>query len=374
MKKSSLLLVLALCLAQVLLISFEAVRASADPSSSWSKTFGGTDEDEAYSVIQTSDGGYALAGYTFSYDTGETEARLVKTDSSGNEEWNKTFGGENFAATYSVIQTSDGGYALAGYTSSSATGGRDFWLVKTDSSGNEEWSKTFGGSGNDLGESVVQTSDGGYVIAGYTSSYGAGSSDFWLVKTDSSGNEEWSKTFGGGGQDEAYSVIQTSDGGYALAGYTGSYGAGEANYWLVKTDSSGNMEWSENFDGGYLDAAYSVIQTSDGGYALAGYAGAYGIGNYDFWLVKTDSSGNEEWSKTFGGTATDKARSVIQTSDGGYAIAGRTKSYGAGWSDFWLVKTDSSGNVGLGIPITYVVVGIVAAVVVVGLVIAIKKR
>jgi hypothetical protein len=320
----------------------------ADPSLSWSKTFGGEDDDWAWSVIQTSDGGYALAGYTESYGAGGFDFWLVKTDSSGNEEWSKTFGGENPDWAWSVIQTSDGGYALAGYTGSYGAGGDDFWLVKTDSAGNEEWNKTFGGENPDAARSVIQTSDGGYALAGVTESYGAGGDDFWLVKTDSAGNEEWNKTFGGENPDWARSVIQISDGGYALAGYTESYGAGGDDFWLVKTDSAGNEEWNKTFGGEDSDAALSVIQTSDGGYALAGFTGittgSYGARGSDFWLVKTDSAGNEEWNKTFGGTSADGAYSVIQTSDGGYALAGLTDCYGAGGSDFWLVKTDSSGN------------------------------
>jgi len=321
-----------------------ASAAGQAPGSSWSKTFGGTETDVVYSVIQTSDGGYALVGYTTSYGAGGEDFWLVKTDSSGNMEWSENFGGTGNERAYSVIQTSDEGYALVGYTTSYGAGWRDFWLVKTDSSGNMEWSENFGGTGSDRAYSVIQTSDEGYALAGYTDSYGAGGWDFWLVKTDSSGNMEWSENFGGTGSDRAYSVIQTSDEGYALAGYTDSYGAGGEDFWLVKADSSGNEKWSKTFGGENDDEAYSVIQTSDGGHALAGYTDSYGAGGEDFWLVKTDSSGNMEWSENFGGTGSDMACSVIQTSDGGYTLAGYTGSYGAGMYDFWLVKTDSSGN------------------------------
>jgi len=274
--------------------SFVDGTLGADPSLSWSKTFGGEDSDWAFSVIQTSDGGYALAGYTGSYGAGGEDFWLVQTDSAGNEEWNKTFGGEDSDWAFSVIQTSDGGYALAGYTGSYGAGGEDFWLVKTDSAGNEEWNKTFGGENSDWARSVIQTSDGGYALAGYTESYGAGGEDFWLVKTDSAGNEEWNKTFGGENSDWARSVIQTSGGGYALAGITESYGAGGVDFWLVKTDSSGNEEWNKTFGGEDPDWALSVIQTSDGGYALAGVTESYGAGGFDFWLVKTEGEGAGE--------------------------------------------------------------------------------
>jgi hypothetical protein len=195
----------------------------------------------------------------------------------------------------------------------------------------EEWNVTFGGTDWDLADSVQQTLDGGYILTGGTRSYGAGSTDFWLVKTDPSGNHEWNKTFGGTSYEWAFSVQQTSDGGYILAGYMYSYGAADYDFWLVKTDPSGNHEWNKTFGGTSGDRAFSVQQTSDGGYILAGDTKSYGAGYSDFWLVKTDPSGNHEWNKTFGGTSWDYASSSVQqTSDGGYILAGDTKSYGAG--------------------------------------------
>ena len=204
----------------------------------------------------------------------------------------------------------------------------------------EAWNKTFGGTSYDGASSVQQTFDGGYILAGYTYSYGAGSSDFWLVKTYSDGSKQWDKTFGGNDYDCIFSVQQTSDGGYILAGVTGSYGAGNGDLWLVKADSEGNEQWNRTFGGIDPDCAVSVQQTSDDGYILAGYTESYGAGRSDFWLVKTDSKGNKEWDKTFGGTDHDEVSSVQQTSDGGYILAGDTMSYDTGNGDFWLVKTD----------------------------------
>jgi hypothetical protein len=304
----------------------------------WDKTFGGTDEDLAWSVQQSSDSGYILAGRTESYGAGSYDAWLVKADSRGNEQWNKTFGGTDWDEACSYQQSSDGGYILAGHTKSYGAGSWDAWLVKVDSHGNEQWDKTFGGTDFDMSWSVQQTSDGGYILAGYTCSYGAGSSDFWLVKIDSDGNEQWNKTFGGTDMDVAWPVKQTSDGGYILAGYTCSYGAGSEDFWLVKTDSDGNEQWDKTSGGPDFDRSYSAQQTTDGGYILAGFTGSYGAGSYDAWLVKTDSDGNEQWDKTFGGTYHDLARSVQQTTDGGYILAGNTYSYGAGSGDFWLIK------------------------------------
>jgi hypothetical protein len=310
----------------------------------WNRTYGGANYDGAYSIVQTNDGGYALGGYTGSFGAGYDDVWLVKTDGAGNMLWNRTYGGANFDDAYSLVQTNDGGYALAGSTLSSS-GDYDLYLVKTDGFGNMLWNKTYGGTLDDVSWSVVETNDGGYALAGWTYSFGAGSQDAWLVKTDGAGNIQWNRTYGGTNYDGAYSLVQTNDGGYALAGYTYSLGAGSSDVWLIKTDSSGNMQWGKTYGGASYDEAYSVVQTSNGGYAIAGYTDSFGMGDDDIWLIKTDDFGNMLWSKTYGGIKGDGARYVIQTSDGGYALAGYTYSLGAGDTDMWLVKTDQSGDI-----------------------------
>jgi len=322
-------------------------KQSLDPmggSSAWNRTYGGTNFDFVHSIVQTADGGYVLAGYTYSYGAGASDAWLVKTDGSGVKQWNKTYGGINPDSSYSLVQTDDGGYALAGSTSSYGAGSSDFWLVKTDGSGAIQWNKTYGGISGDNAYSMVQTADGGYALAGSTLSYGDGNQDFWLVKTDSTGNMMWNRTYGGTGFDFAYSMIETGEGGYALAGYTTPFFGANGDIWLVKTDGSGTMLWNRTYGGTGDDGANSVIQTDDGGYALAGSTTSYGAGSVDFWLIKTNSSGNALWNMTYGGAGTDAAYSMVQTWDEGYALAGATNSFGAGGPDFWLVKTDGSGN------------------------------
>ena len=317
---------------------FWLVKTDSMGNKQWDKTFGGTNYDRAHSVQETADGGYVLAGLTYSYGAGKNDAWLVKTNSEGKEHWSKTFGGTKYDVALSVLETADGGYILAGWTKSYGAGHYDMWLVKTDSSGIGQWNKTFGGTGYDGANSFHETADGGYIIAGFTYSYGAGSADVLLVKTDSDGNEQWSKTFGGTDFECATSVQQTTDGGYILAGRTESYGAGVTDVWLVKTDSDGNEQWEKTFGGIDSDCAGSVQQTADGGYILAGSTESYGAGNNDAWLVRTDSNGDKQWDKTFGGMGNDYATSVQQTSDGSYILVGSTESYGAGCSDLWLVK------------------------------------
>jgi GH25 family lysozyme M1 (1,4-beta-N-acetylmuramidase) len=316
------------------------------PPTEWNKTYGGTRYDEPRALVQTVDGGYALAGYTDSYGTGDADFWLVKTDASGNMQWNKTYGGTYFDLGLSMVQTSDGGYAIAGYTwFSYGAVFDDFWLVRTDSTGNHLWNKTYGGSNSDYAWSLIQTDDGGYALAGSTESFGAGDADFWLVKTDANGNEQWNKTYGGTDQDRAYALVQTNDGGYALAGWTESYGAGYRNSWLVKTDANGNALWDRTYGGTDYDYTIALVQTADGGYALAGITSSYDVGSGDWWLVKSDATGDMQWNKTYGGTDQDCAYALVQTSDGGYALAGYTYSFGYGSpGDFYLVKTDASGN------------------------------
>ncbi len=310
----------------------------------WNQTYGGTDDDRALVLVRTVDGGYALAGYTYSYGAGYVDSWLVKTDSSGNVQWNQTYGGTGGDYAFALVRTVDGGYALAGQTNSSGAGKSDFWLVKTDLSGNAQWNQTYGGIGGDYARALVQTADGGYALAGWTNSSGAGGDDFWLVKTDSSGNAQWNQTYGGTNEERAFALVQAADDGYVLAGNKFSYGAGYDDSWLVKTDLSGNVQWNQTYGGTYLDRAYALVQAADGGYALAGCTTSYGAGNQDFWLVKTDLSGNAQWNRTYGGTSYDSAQALVQAADGGYALAGPTSSYGAGNLDFWLVRTDVNGN------------------------------
>jgi hypothetical protein len=208
------------------------------------------------------------------------------------------------------------------------------------------FAKTYGGPDWYDAYSVRQTTDGGYVVAGGKASLSTGYEDIFLIKTDANGNIIWSKTYGGTYWDYARSVQQTSDGGYIVAGVTGSFGAGWDDIFLIKTDANGNISWAKTYGGTYDDHAYSVQQTSDGGYIVAGYTKSFGAGNVDFFLIKTDANGNIIWAKTYGGTYDDHAYSVQQTSDGGYIVAGETNSFGAAWYDIFLIKTDANGNIG----------------------------
>jgi phage-related tail fiber protein len=207
-----------------------------------------------------------------------------------------------------------------------------------------QWTKTIGGSSDDVAFSIIQSSDGGYVVAGRTFSFETVSYDFYVVKLDSGGNIVWTKAIGGNSSEEAYSITQSSDGGYVVAGLTQSFGAGNEDIYVVKLDSSGNVLWTKTIGGSYGDGAYSIIQSSDGGYVVAGWTSSFGAGS-GVYVVKLDSSGNVLWTKTIGGSDHDFAYSIIQSSDGGSVVAGETSSFGAGNGERYVVKMDAKWNV-----------------------------
>jgi len=310
------------------------------------KTFGRTIYDGAYAIQQTEDGGYIVAGWTYSSGAGDyRNVYVLKLDSAGTLQWQKVFGGSSDDLAYSIQQTSDGGYIVAGYTWSFA-GGHDAYVLKLDSAGNLEWQKVFGGSSDDFAYSIQQTSDDGYIVAGYTNSFGAGDySDVYVLKLDSAGTLQWQKTFGGYHNDYAYSIQQTSDGGYIVAGYTVSFGAGLDDAYVLKLDSAGTLQWEKVFGGSSDDFAYSIQQTSDGGYIVAGETNSFGADVYDAYVLKLDSAGNLEWQKTFGGSGWDEAYSIQQTTDGGYVVAGYTYSFASSYDhDVYVLKLDSNGD------------------------------
>jgi hypothetical protein len=316
---------------------------SSSAQVAFERTYGGSDRDVGSSVQQNMDGGYIIAGWTESFGSGNFDVYLIKTDSLGDTLWTMTSGNPIKDFGISVQQTSDGGYIIAGITEFS--GARDIYLVKTTSLGDTLWTRTYGGTDLDEGLSVQQTvPDGGYIITGYTKfSFGADSDAVYLLKTDSLGDTLWTRTYGGTGPDGGRSVQQTSDGGYIITGFTESFGAGISDVYLIKTDSSGDTLWTRTYGGTAWDEGRSVQQTLDGGYIITGRTSSFGAGGVDVYLIKTDSLGETLWTKAYGGTDGDFGYSVRQTLDGGYIIAGYSFSFDP-WGDVYLIKTNSQGD------------------------------
>jgi hypothetical protein len=380
--------------------------AGAQPEEAWNRTYGGPGFEWGSSFQETPDGGFIVTGSTQPPGGDKSNILLIKTDSQGVELWNRTVGGSEKDYASSVEQTKDEGYILAGTRTPPGYYSTDLWLVKTDASGREAWNRTFGGSSDEQGVAALEAGDG-YIAAGSTISRGNGSWDFWLIRTSPVGETEWEKTYGGLGRDYLASILKAEDGGYLLSGSTESYGNGSDNLWLVKVDSRGNELWNKTFDsslgglsgsatatedGGfallenfvpgpsmYLERAVRLIkldsrgnglwnrtfrrpesgyfspsieQTRDGGYVMAGTLTSYkdgpqrigdsvvwGADGNDILIIRTDSMGNELWNLTKGAPKLDdQGAKILETANGGYAMLCSTESYGSGLKDIWLVK------------------------------------
>jgi parallel beta-helix repeat protein len=317
------------------------------------KAFGGMKDDVGRKVIETADGGYAIIGTTYSFGAGGSDVFLIKTDENCNMEWNQTYGGPEDDSAYSIRQTSDYGYIIAGTTESYGAGSSDIWLVKISEGGIHEWSKTFGTKYSEEGYDILELDDG-YLILGtieLSSIIGAGNINVWLIKTDRSGGKKWDNNFGGDLTEYGFSLSQTLEGGFVIGGATRSTGSGGFDVWRLKFSPELATE-KENLYGSIgNDYGYSCFQTSDGGYMIGGSTNSYGAGGYDALLIKTNHVGAFTWNKKYGGTKDDYCYSMIRAYDGGYILAGATESFANGGDDFWIVKADSLGNMKGQLPI-----------------------
>ena len=351
------------------------------PAIEWQKSFGGSADDKAVSAIQTNDGGYIIAGSTESTD-GDVEDNKVKLDcwviklkSNSELDWKKCFGGESAHQPNEIIQTRDRCYVVAGSTmlkdgnQTGVHGNDDYWIYKVNTSLVPQWMRTYGGKTDDNAKSIQQTSDGGFIVAGWGGANGnnikgnLGGNDFWIVKLNKQGSIIWQNSLGGSGIDNASGAVETADGGYIAVGYsnsnnlnvTGNHGATDC--WLLKLDSTGVIEWQKSIGGKGLDYGYSIHLTADKGFIIAGATESNdgdvkgNHGQSDAWVIKTDSMGKIQWQKCYGGTKNEVAYAIQQTNDGGYVFAGSTNSNDGdvkgnhGATDVWVVKLDKDGNI-----------------------------
>ena len=355
--------------------------STAQPTIEWQKSLGGTGSDGATTIQQTADGGYIVAGASISTDGdvtgnhGGNDYWVVKLNSTGTITWQKCLGGTGDDFASSIQQTIDGGYIVAGYSESTNGdvtgnhGGQDYWVIKLDSTGSITWQKSLGGTSQDYAYAIQQTADGGYVVAGKSSSANGdvtsnnGVMDYWVVKLTGTGAIDWQKSLGGTGDDWANSIQQTADGGYIIVGYSESVDGdvfgnhGSLDYWVVKLDSTGAIDWQKSLGGNDWDYAWFIQQTTDGGYIVAGYAYSNNgdvtsnHGFDDYWVVKLDSLGAIDWQECLGGTNSERAISIQQTADGGYIVAGASKSTNGdvtgnhGNYDYWVVKLTNLGAI-----------------------------
>ena len=368
----------------IFLSIYKSVHPQA-PAIQWQKSFGGSGQDEMYQgakKMQTADGGFIFIGWTESTDGdltvnhGGRDLWVVRTNSAGGMQWQKTFGGTNTDAGNSIEQTTDGGFIIAGSTQSGdgdvtynhGNGSADVWVLKLDQLGNLQWQNTYGGTANDAGYAIHPTPDGGYIVGATTFSVNDGDvtgfhgyADFWALKIDVTGNLQWQKTLGGSDDDEGISIRLTNDGGFIMTGLSHSTDGdltgnkGMQDMWLVKLNGAGNLLWQNNFGGSDQDVGTDVQQSIDGGYVVSGFTRSLDgdvtnlHGNFDYWVIKTDANGNKQWQKTYGGGSEDYCYNISPTNDGGFALSGFvlssdgdvTNSNGA--PHFWLVKITGAG-------------------------------
>jgi hypothetical protein len=306
---------------------------------SWIKILGGNKNDQVTSIIQTKDGEFIVTGKTESIENGTIDTWIIKLDKYGNKIWDKTIKGGDWNEANSIIETKDGGFIVAGSIVSNI-GWKDVWIIKLDKNGNKLWDKTFGGFEWDEDYSIIETKDGGFAIAGMTRSKGNGNVDGWVIKLDKYGNMLWDKALGGSKWDIVYSIIQTIDGGFIVAGETESKGNRKSDAWIMKLDKYGNKLWDKTFGRKKWDRAYSIIQTKNGEFVVIGTIDANDdIFDNNFWIIKLDKNGNKLWDKTFGNNYEEIIHSIIQTKDSGFVVAGNNDF------DFTIIKFDKNGNI-----------------------------
>lgn len=325
---------------------FYLIKIDSTNNIQWTKTYGGAGYDVGGSVKQTSDGGFILTGFGEATGGGGFDVFLIRTDDLGNLLWTKTFGGPIDDYGNHAEQTADGGFILTGILGDVNTGDFNLLLIKTDDNGDTLWTRTFGGLGASEGYYLQQTTDGGYVVAGQTNSFGAGGYDIYVVKTDSAGNLLWSKTYGGSGDEMAICLKNTSDGGFIISGQTESFGVGIYNVYIIKADVNGNALWSKTYGMNYFDYGGRIQETTDGGYIIVTTTERLNASGFirKPYLIKIDSIGSFQWSNSYGGMSDDVGNAVQQNTDGGYIITGSTISFATGSNDVYLIRTDSLGG------------------------------
>jgi len=351
------------------------------PNTEWQKNYGGTGTEYAYSIKETSDSGYILAGFSYSNDgdiienKGNSDFCIIKLNNTNDIIWQKTYGGTDSDFANSIQETTDGGYIVAGYTYSNDgdipenKGDADFWIIKLNNIGDTIWHKTYGGTDYDYEKSIKETTDGGYIVIGYTKSNDGditenkGNEDVWVIKLDNIGDIIWQKTYGGTNNDEAFSIQETTDGGYIFTGNTESNDGditenkGNKDVWVIKLDNTGGIIWQKTYGGASNDEALSIQEITNGEYIVAGYTESNNgditenKGEMDAWLIKIDNTGNIIWQKTYGGTSNDDIKAMQETTDSGFILAGNTKSNDGnitenkGYTDVWLIKVNNIGDI-----------------------------
>jgi hypothetical protein len=317
---------------------FWLIRTDANGNHLWNQTYGGTGWEQCRDIIEVSAGGFALLGTTESYGAGGIDIWLVRVDAAGNHLWNTTFGGPgDDDLVYGFVEVSTGGFAIGSGTTRFTPPYFDAWLIRTDAAGNELWNQTYGGGQDDWADDIVEASGGGFTLLCTTESFGAGGRDSWLVHTDTAGNHLWNQTYGYSGPETSGFITEVSGGGYAFTAISRSFDS-YGDSWFVRTDALGNHQWNQTYGGSYRDFAFYPYELSNGEFVLTGLTHSFGAIGQDLWVVRTDASGNMYWHRTYGGSGAEVAFKIQEVTGGGFIASGETDSFGAGLDDIWLLR------------------------------------
>lgn len=329
--------------------NFYLLRLNSVGDTVWSRNYGGDSTDYGYDIKRLSDGGYIMVGSTRSFGNGNKDLYAVRTDSLGGVVWTRTVGGTGDDNARGVTLAPDGGFVICGTTDSYGAGYTDMYIVKLDASGNVSWTKTFGGTAGDVGAGIIMTPDNGFLAIGSTGSFGSGYSSIYVVRINSAGDSLWARTYGGTRADFGHGLTNAVDGGYVLVGRTASFGAGFYDAYIVKIDTDGNFVWDNTFGSTSDDYAYSVTTAMDGTYMLSGFTEVSPSRKYDAYVIKVDPGGSRIWERTYGGSQADYGNTVFQEQGRDYLLIGSTYSFTYGGSDIYITKirgesTDASDN------------------------------
>ena len=330
------------------------IKLDKDGNKAWEKKFGGEETEEALDIIATSDGNFLVVGHSDSYSgsSGIKDVFVVKVDQSGNEIWKKTYGSNvTIDEANAVVEAHDGGYLLVG--NSFVNGSLEITAIKIGENGEKQWERYYGGSGSEEGADVIKT-ETGYVIVGNTESKGKGKWDIWLLKVDKEGNEMWDTTFGGGDNETANAVIETKDGGFIIAGSTYSFAFASQDFWVIKTNSEGKELWNKPFGGLAAEEAFGLVATKDGNYVASGFqevwdkeAQAISDKGFDVFLVKFDEKGEKIWERSNGGKNEQRAFDIVETDDGSFMLVGLSKGNSRQGVDIAVMKANSQGLIAI---------------------------
>jgi hypothetical protein len=324
------------------------VKINNDGDTLWTKAIGGNASELGLNAHQTNDGGMMVIGQTYSFGAGNADAFVTRLDTAEQILWSKTYGGIYNDEFVDIIPVGGNGFVFMGTSSSFGDSNTNFdiYLIRIDAMGDTIWTKTIAASGYDAPLDIQQTTDDGYIITGYTNSFSSGQDEIFLIKTDSNASIEWTKLYSGAGGDVGSSVVQTPDHGYMVVGKTHSFGSGEGHLFILKTDVNGDLVWAKKFIDPYLVWGYHLIRTQNDEYAITGQGQILGTGGTHAFLLKINAAGSIIWSHLYGGNELDHARAVVEMEDGGFMLGGVSNDVGAGGWDYYAIRTDNMGYTG----------------------------